>query len=96
MGGIVSSSSSSSEKEARDSRRRQTVWKKQETKADIKARFIADGSLPADVSDEYVELRQILAEPVCQRYLGDFAKKQYSQEAFFGWIDIQEYRCVCA
>ncbi|GMH92645.1 hypothetical protein TL16_g12408 [Triparma laevis f. inornata] len=94
MGSIVSSSSSSSEKEERDSRRRQTVWKKQETKADIKARFIADGSLPADVSDEYVELRQILAEPVCQRYLGDFAKKQYSQEAFFGWIDIQEYRSI--
>ena len=46
------------------------------------------------MSDEYVELRQILSEPVCQRYLGDFAKKQYSQEAFFGWIDIQEYRSI--
>jgi hypothetical protein len=40
----------------------------------MKARFIDDGTFPPDVSDEYVELRRTLEEPVCQRFLGDFSK----------------------
>mmetsp|Transcript_15900 Transcript_15900/g.31632 ORF Transcript_15900/g.31632 Transcript_15900/m.31632 type:complete len:635 (+) Transcript_15900:244-2148(+) len=93
MGGIVSARPSV-QSQSSLSARRTTVWKKQESFADMKARFVADGSLPPDVSDEYIELRQILSEPVCQRYLGDFAKKQFSQETFFSWIDIQEYRSI--
>jgi len=60
----------------------------------MKKRFIADGTFPEDVSDEYVELRKILEEPVCQRFLGSFSKKILSQESFFSWIDIQEYRGI--
>ena len=36
----------------------------------------------------------ILEDPACQRRLGAYAKEIRSQEAFFSWIDIQEYRGI--
>ena len=60
----------------------------------MKQRYIEDGSLPSDCSNDYVELRMILEEPICQRDLGHYAKKIMSQEAFFSWVDIQEFRGI--
>jgi len=73
MGGAIGRHSNGEPQSARTTRR-QTIWRKKETVAQMKVRFIEDGSLPEDVSDEYVELRKILEEPVCQRFLGTFAK----------------------
>ena len=62
---------------------RKTRWKKQETLAEIKERFINDCSLPSGCADDYIELRTLLEEPACQRALGVFAKKNLSHETFF-------------
>mmetsp|Transcript_28268 Transcript_28268/g.45557 ORF Transcript_28268/g.45557 Transcript_28268/m.45557 type:complete len:670 (+) Transcript_28268:2936-4945(+) len=42
----------------------------------------------------YTELRTMLNEPVGQRFLGEFAKSETSQENFFAWIDMQEFKGI--
>jgi hypothetical protein len=44
------------------------------------------------VIPEHRELRALLDDPLGQKYVGMYAKKCHTQEAFFVWIDAQEYR----
>lgn len=39
----------------------------------------------------YLELRQILDDPIGQKYLGTFMRQMHQHEALFCWLDIHEY-----
>ena len=75
--------------------RRQTIWRKEESIEDMKQRFIEDGTFPPDVSDEYVELRRTLEEPVCQRFLGNFSKVRVVVVGWFifGFWSLRNLSC---
>ena len=60
----------------------------------MRTRFIAEGTLPPDCPDEYLQLRALLSEPIGQKFIGDYAKSILTQESFFCWVDIQEYRSI--
>jgi len=46
------------------------------------------------LSNSLLQLRMMLDEPIAQARLGSFAKSIYSQESFFAWTDIKEYRAI--
>lgn len=75
-------------------RRKKTIWRQRETEDDMRTRFIAEGTLPPDCPDEYLQLRALLSEPIGQKFIGDYAKSILTQESFFCWVDIQEYRSI--
>ncbi|GBG31862.1 Protein kinase, putative [Hondaea fermentalgiana] len=54
----------------------------------------AENSLIYVNSPLYMELRKALAEPLGQRYLANFAKAESSQENFFAWIEMEEYKRI--
>ncbi|CAM9402855.1 unnamed protein product [Chrysoparadoxa australica] len=61
--------------------------------------FIADGTIaspPAggDLKMDVVELRALLEDPIGLKYIGSFARKIFTQESFFAWVDIQEYKSI--
>ncbi|CAM9589182.1 unnamed protein product [Ectocarpus sp. 12 AP-2014] len=41
-----------------------------------------------------LEMRAILEDPIGQKYIGQFAKKAMTQESFYAWVDIQEFRSI--
>jgi len=56
--------------------------------------FQAENSLIYASSDVFNELRGLLEEPLGQKYLGQFAKSENSQENFFAWIDMEEFKSI--
>ncbi|CAM9358055.1 unnamed protein product, partial [Pylaiella littoralis] len=40
------------------------------------------------------EMRAMLEDPIGQKYIGEFAKKVMTQESFYAWVDIQEFRSI--
>ncbi|GMH96890.1 hypothetical protein TrVE_jg7607 [Triparma verrucosa] len=70
-------------------------WKDVEDIHKLEDKFHADGSLAADDFDKgHIELRALLDEPMAQAALGEYAKSKYTQESFFAWTEIQEYRHI--
>ena len=47
-----------------------------------------------DFDEGHIELRMLMDEPVGQNAIGEYSKKIYSQESFFAWVEIQEYRHI--
>mmetsp|Transcript_13869 Transcript_13869/g.44387 ORF Transcript_13869/g.44387 Transcript_13869/m.44387 type:complete len:755 (+) Transcript_13869:64-2328(+) len=56
--------------------------------------FDAENSLVYANSPLFNELRSILSEPLGQKFLGEFAKSENSQENLFAWIDMEEYKQI--
>ncbi len=56
--------------------------------------FEAENSLIYAASPLFNELRKVLGEPLGQKYLGEFAKLENSQENFFAWIDMEEFKSI--
>mmetsp|Transcript_25961 Transcript_25961/g.51744 ORF Transcript_25961/g.51744 Transcript_25961/m.51744 type:complete len:669 (+) Transcript_25961:261-2267(+) len=70
-------------------------WKDVGTTKDLEDKFHADGSLAHDDFDKgHIELRALLEEPMAQSCIGEYAKSKYTQESFFAWTEIQEYRHI--
>lgn len=71
------------------------VWRSRPDPEQAKKEFYNDGTLDADnFTPGHLELRQLLSEPVGQRYIGAHAKETLTQETFFCWVDIQEYKSI--
>ncbi|CAM9198692.1 unnamed protein product, partial [Hapterophycus canaliculatus] len=41
-----------------------------------------------------LEMRAMLEDPIGQKFIGQFAKKVMTQESFYAWVDIQEFRGI--
>lgn len=73
----------------------QTSWRKRPDPEQAKQAFYKDGTLdPDNYTPGHLELRQLLSEPVGQRYIGIHAKETLTQETFFCWVDIQEFKSI--
>lgn len=59
-----------------------------------KKSFEADGTLVYDGNREYVQLRDMLDDPLGQKYLGKFVREHKCSHLFNSWVDIQEYKTI--
>ncbi|CAM9270961.1 unnamed protein product, partial [Scytosiphon promiscuus] len=59
----------------------------------LKKDFGKDASL-TDGDPRKLEMRAMLEDPIGQKYIGQFAKKVMTQESFYAWVDIQEFRGI--
>jgi len=72
-----------------------TKWKEATDIKSLDNKYHKDGSLAADDHDKFhLEFRSLLDEPIWQQAIGEYAKSIYSQESFFAWTEIQEYRSI--
>lgn len=46
------------------------------------------------LNEDEIELRMILADPVGQKHIGNFAKEILTAESFFCWVEIYEYQNI--
>jgi hypothetical protein len=70
-------------------------WKDVPATKSLTEKYHADGSLPSDDFDKgHLELRSLLDEPIAQSIIGEYAKVKFTQESFFAWTEIQEYRHI--
>ena len=69
-------------------------WKQKMSESDAIALFESDGTLPKNSTRGQLELRALLAEPVSQPILGNYAKSNDGLNFFLCWIDIQEYKSI--
>jgi len=61
----------------------------------LEEKYHKDGSLASDDYDKgHIELRALMDEPLAQSVIGEYAKKKYTQESFFAWTEIQEFRHI--
>lgn len=68
--------------------KRKTQWKLMSTRDQI----IKETDTP--LNEDEIELRVILADPVGQKYIGNFAKEILTSESFFCWVEIIEFCTV--
>ena len=74
---------------------RSSKWKEVPSKESLIDKYHAEGSLAVnDYNKGHLELRTLLDEPLAQAAIGEFAKSKFTQESFFAWTEIQEYRHI--
>eukprot|EP00903_Cladosiphon_okamuranus_P006169 g6066.t4 len=68
-----------------------TAWKILPGLERLKKDLGSDTTL-TDGDPRKLEMRAMLEDPIGQKYIGQFAKKAMTQESFYAWVDIQEFR----
>ncbi|CAM9745343.1 unnamed protein product, partial [Phaeothamnion confervicola] len=74
--------------------RQATRWKIIPDVNELQSKYIVDGTLPDESNPQMIELRTLLDDPIGQKYIGQFAKANMTREAFFGWIEMQEFKSI--
>lgn len=67
-----------------------TTWRTLPTKTD----YLNSISANMNVSPAEAELLVLLSEPLGQKHLGSYSKKIFTEESFYCWVEIQEFRAV--
>uniref|UniRef100_A0A7S1U415 Protein kinase domain-containing protein n=1 Tax=Phaeomonas parva TaxID=124430 RepID=A0A7S1U415_9STRA len=78
---------------------RSRKWRPTSNLEEKQKKFQEDGSLSkkkkvSEINEGHIECRDILDDPIGQRYVGQFAKSNFTHEHFFCWIDMQEFKAI--
>lgn len=87
--GCIKSKIEADDKHAND---RSENWKSKMSLADARKFYELDGTIPLACSDELLEFRVHLAEPMLLRSFSEYAKEQNLLYLLLCWGDILEYR----
>jgi Regulator of G protein signaling domain len=93
MGGIISKLTGNN-KNAKTEGQIQANWKVMLSTDEARRKFELDGTLPRDCTQDHLELRVLLEEPLAQYTIGQYAKKIKAFNTFLCWVDIQTYKGI--
>ena len=69
-------------------------WKEKLSKREARVKYMADGSIKQNSSDEMLELRVYLEDPVRLGHFGTFAKERKCLEILMCWADVLEFKTI--
>jgi hypothetical protein len=70
------------------------TWKYKQTAEDARQMYEAEGTIPPGCTNQLLELRTHLAEPLLLKHFGIFARKQEMLSALMCWVEILEFKDI--